>query len=96
MRLPFVVQSKPASSRRAGCIFPVARVHRFLKSYATTKCRVGGSAGIFTAAVMEYLAAEAPGELSRIGRIEVLELAGNVCAAGQPRGDETAYAWGDR
>mmetsp|Transcript_60134 Transcript_60134/g.73657 ORF Transcript_60134/g.73657 Transcript_60134/m.73657 type:complete len:442 (-) Transcript_60134:153-1478(-) len=59
-------KSKPASSRRAGCIFPVARIHRFLKGYATAKCRVGGSAGIFTAAVMEYLAAE------------VLELAGNV------------------
>lgn len=61
-------KNKQASSRRAGCIFPVARIHRFLKGYATAKCRVGGSAGIFTAAVMEYLAAE------------VLELAGNVAA----------------
>lgn len=61
-------KNKPASSRRAGCIFPVAWIHRFLKGYATAKCRVGGSAGIFTAAVMEYLAAE------------VLELAGNVAA----------------
>ncbi|CAE7230115.1 h2a.zl [Symbiodinium sp. CCMP2456] len=56
------------TAKRAGCIFPVARIHRFLKSYMAARCRVGGSAGIFTAAVMEYLAAE------------VLELAGNVCA----------------
>ena len=35
--------------------------------YATAKCRVGGSAGIFTAAVMEYLAAEVAGW--RVGRV---------------------------
>jgi histone H2A len=53
-------------SARAGVQFPVGRVHRFLKSYINARMRVGGTAGVYTAAVMEYLCAE------------VLELAGNV------------------
>lgn len=51
---------------RAGVHFPVGRIHRQLKGYCTSKTRVGGTAGVYVAAVMEYLAAE------------VLELAGNV------------------
>uniref|UniRef100_A0A7S1WWR0 Histone H2A n=1 Tax=Alexandrium catenella TaxID=2925 RepID=A0A7S1WWR0_ALECA len=53
-------------SARAGVQFPVGRVHRFLKQYITHNMRVGGTAGVYVAAVMEYLSAE------------VLELAGNV------------------
>mmetsp|Transcript_15042 Transcript_15042/g.34150 ORF Transcript_15042/g.34150 Transcript_15042/m.34150 type:complete len:221 (+) Transcript_15042:76-738(+) len=53
-------------SARAGVQFPVGRVHRFLKQYTTHNMRVGGTAGVYVAAVMEYLSAE------------VLELAGNV------------------
>jgi len=53
-------------SQRAGVQFPVGRVHRFLKKYIVRNMRVGGTAGVYVAAVMEYLSAE------------VLELAGNV------------------
>merc|ERR1711920_1075129 len=53
-------------SARAGVQFPVGRVHRFLKKYSTNNMRIGGTAGVYVAAVMEYLSAE------------VLELAGNV------------------
>merc|ERR1711920_387941 len=53
-------------SARAGVQFPVGRVHRYLKKYATNNMRIGGTAGVYCAAVMEYLSAE------------VLELAGNV------------------
>lgn len=53
-------------STRAGVHFPVGRIHRYLKQYITARSRVGGTAGVYVAAVMEYLCAE------------VLELAGNV------------------
>merc|ERR1719189_2564655 len=55
-------------SVRAGVHFPVGRIHRYLKKYITARCRVGGTAGVFLAATMEYLCAE------------VLELAGNVAS----------------
>merc|ERR1712060_700722 len=50
----------------AGVQFPVGRIHRFIKKYISADMRVGGTAGVYVAAVMGYLAAE------------VLELAGNV------------------
>jgi len=53
-------------SARAGVQFPVGRCHRFIKKYMSADMRVGATAGVYVAAVMEYLAAE------------VLELAGNV------------------
>eukprot|EP00927_Polykrikos_kofoidii_P056023 TRINITY_DN50200_c0_g1_i1.p1 TRINITY_DN50200_c0_g1~~TRINITY_DN50200_c0_g1_i1.p1 ORF type:complete len:219 (+),score=52.35 TRINITY_DN50200_c0_g1_i1:115-771(+) len=53
-------------SHRAGVQFPVGRVHRYLKHYICQNARVGGTAGVYVAAVMEYLSAE------------VLELAGNA------------------
>lgn len=59
-------KGKPKSrSSKAGLQFPVGRLHRRLRSgnYAE---RVGGSAPVYLAAVLEYLAAE------------VLELAGNA------------------
>ncbi|XP_073420828.1 late histone H2A.1-like [Dendrobates tinctorius] len=56
---------KTSRSAKAGLQFPVGRVHRLLKkgNYAG---RIGSGAGIYLAAVLEYLCAE------------VLELSGNA------------------
>merc|ERR1719330_1416117 len=60
------VHGDQSRSMRAGVHFPVGRIHRYLKQYITSHCRVGGTAGVYLAATMEYLCAE------------VLELAGNA------------------
>ncbi|KAG6909041.1 hypothetical protein DXG01_002315 [Tephrocybe rancida] len=52
-------------SVRAGLQFPVARIHRLLKKGSLVKY-VRGTAAVYLAAVLEYLAAE------------ILELAGNA------------------
>ncbi|XP_053575363.1 histone H2A.V-like [Bombina bombina] len=59
---------KPVShSKRAGLLFPVGRIHRYLKNRIRTNGRVFATAAVYSSAILEYLTAE------------VLELSGNVC-----------------
>lgn len=46
-------------SSKAGLQFPVGRIHRHLKLRVTNKGRVGATAAVYSAAILEYLTAEA-------------------------------------
>uniref|UniRef100_A0A4W5M2Z6 Histone H2A n=1 Tax=Hucho hucho TaxID=62062 RepID=A0A4W5M2Z6_9TELE len=61
-------------SQRAGLQFPVGRIHRHLKTRTTSHGRVGATAAVYSAAILEYLTAE----VSLLICFQVLELAGNA------------------
>lgn len=53
------VKAKAVSrSARAGLQFPVGRIHRHLKTRTTSHGRVGATAAVYSAAILEYLTAE--------------------------------------
>lgn len=53
------VKAKAVSrSARAGLQFPVGRIHRHLKMRTTSHGRVGATAAVYSAAILEYLTAE--------------------------------------
>merc|ERR1712157_460487 len=45
-------------SARAGLQFPIGRIHRHLKNRTTSHGRVGATAAVYSAAILEYLTAE--------------------------------------
>ncbi|XP_075943335.1 histone H2A.Z isoform X1 [Anarhichas minor] len=78
-------------SQRAGLQFPVGRIHRHLKTRTTSHGRVGATAAVYSAAILEYLTAEVTLSLrathpsgcccfltSLNYLFQVLELAGNA------------------
>jgi histone H2A len=70
-------------SSRAGIIFPVARMHRYLKAAPSTTARVTKGAAIYLASVAEYLVGRCikyfiPKLPSILSLAELLELGGNA------------------
>jgi len=52
---PTSKKGRLSQSSRAGIIFPVSRMHRYLKSSPSATTRVTKGASVYLAAVTEYL-----------------------------------------
>jgi hypothetical protein len=52
---PTSKKGRVSQSSKAGIIFPVSRIHRYLKSAPATTTRVTKGASVYLAAVVEYL-----------------------------------------
>lgn len=73
-------KKKPISrSARAGLQFPVGRIHRLLKGRATANGRVGATAAVYTAAILEYLTAEVGWAASGRGQLGLVGWCGQEC-----------------
>ena len=48
-------KGRVSQSSRAGIIFPVSRIHRYLKSAPLASTRVTKGASVYLAAIAEYL-----------------------------------------
>ncbi|CAF0793723.1 unnamed protein product [Brachionus calyciflorus] len=68
-------------SLRAGLQFPVGRIHRLLKGKTANHGRVGATAAVYCAAILEYLCAEVL-ELAAIRGDEELDLLIKATIAG--------------